>query len=101
MDVVFEALVKNTDNDDWLIELKDTVDGRVEVCADLKEFEIKIQEMGEDYGGRIDEVKWLSDDNLSPQNMQKVRVAMMEYHEKYKDQLDEPKEEGQTQEEIK
>jgi len=87
--VVFEALVKNNENGSWFIELKDTVDGRVEVCSDLKAFEIKIQEMGDIYGGHIDEVKWLSHESLSPENMQEVRVAMMEYHEKYKDQLDE------------
>jgi hypothetical protein len=91
MDIVFEALVKNSDNGAWFIELKDTFSGSVEICEDLKVFEQKIQDMGENYGGRIDEVKWLSDDNLSPENMQKVRVAMMEYHEKYKDQLSEEK----------
>ncbi len=93
MSVVFEALVKNDKNGDWFIELKDTVDGRVEICSNLEVFEKVIQQMGEDYGGRIDEVKWISDESLSPQNEQKLRVAMMEYHEKYKDQLDENKEE--------
>ncbi len=88
MNVVFEALVKNSDNGDWFIELKDTVDGRIAVCKDLNEFEKKIEELGNDYGGRVDEVKWISHENLSPQNEQKLRVAMMEYHEKYKDQLD-------------
>lgn len=88
MAVVFEALVKNNDDGGWFIELKDTVDGRVVTCKGLKEFEIKIQELAEDYGGRVDEVKWISHESLSPENMQKVRVGMMEYHEKYKDQLD-------------
>jgi len=92
MSVVFEAIVKNSDDGGWFIELKDTVDGRVVICSDLKEFEAKIQELGEDYGGRIDEVKWISDENLSPQNEQKLRVGMMEYHEKYKDQLDKEEE---------
>jgi len=86
--VVFEALVKNNKNGGWFIELKDTTDGRMVICNDLKEFEIKIQELGEDYGGRVDEVKWISHENLSPENEQKLRVGMMEYHEKYKDQLD-------------
>jgi len=91
--VVFEALVKNDKNDDWFIELKDTTDGRVVVCKNLKEFEVKIQELAEDYGGRVDEVNWISHESLSPQNEQKLRVAMMEYHEKYKDQLDSDEEE--------
>jgi len=93
MSVVFEALVKNSDDGDWFIELKDTVDDRMVVCKDLKEFEIKIQELSEDYGGKVDEVKWISHESLSPQNEQKLRVGMMEYHEKYKDQLDDKKEE--------
>ena len=93
MSVVFEALVKNDKDGDWFIELKDTVDGRVVVCKDLIEFEAKIQELGNDYGGRVDEVKWISHKDLTPENEQKLRVGMMEYHEKYKDQLEEKKEE--------
>lgn len=92
MDVVFEALVKNDASGGWLVELKDTVDGRVVVCKDLEEFEVKIQELGDDYGGRIDEVKWISHEDLKPENEQKLRVAMIKYHEKYKDQLDEKEE---------
>ena len=93
MAVVFEALVKNSKNGGWFIELKDTTDGRMVICKDLGEFEKKIQELGEDYGGRVDEVKWISHENLSPENEQKLRVGMMEYHEKYKDQLDNKEEE--------
>jgi hypothetical protein len=90
--VVFEALVKNSENGGWFIELKDTLDGKIELCSDLKVFEEKIQEMGSTYGGHIDEVKWISHESLSPENMQEVRVAMMEYHEKYKDELDQKEE---------
>ncbi len=86
--VIFEAVVKNDKDGGWFIELKDTLDGRVEICQDLKIFEEKIQQMGEEYGGRIDEVKWISHESLTPQNEQKVRVAMMEYYEKYKDQIE-------------
>ena len=92
MAVVFQATIKMNSNLEWYVELKDTVDGRMEICKDLKEFEVKIQELGNDYGGRVDEVKWISHESLSPENMQKVRVGMMEYHEKYKDQLDEKEE---------
>lgn len=92
MSVVFEALVKNSSDDGWFIELKDTVDDRVVICKDLKEFETKIQELSEDYGGKVDEVKWISHESLTPPNEQKLRVAMMEYHEKYKDQISDEKE---------
>jgi DNA-directed RNA polymerase specialized sigma54-like protein len=88
MRVIFEATVKNNESGGWTIELKDTVMQRVVICQDLNEFESKIQEMGEEYGGQIDEVKWISDKSLSPQNMQEVRVSMIEFHEKYKDELD-------------
>ena len=92
MNVIFEALVKNDKDGGWFIELKDTVDDRVVICKNLSEFEQKIQELGNDYGGRVDEVKWISHESLSPENEQKLRVGMMEYHEKYKDQLDEKEE---------
>ena len=92
MSVVFEALVKNDKDGGWFIELKDTISKKIEICENLKVFEEKIQLLGEDYGGRVDEVKWISHENLNPENMQKVRVAMMEYHEKYKEQLDDKKE---------
>ena len=92
MAVVFEALVKNNKDGGWFIELKDTVDNRMVVCKDLKEFETNIQELGNDYGGRVDEVTWISHESLTPENEQKLRVGMMEYHEKYKDQLDDKKE---------
>lgn len=92
MSVIFEATVKNNENGGWYVELKDTLIQRIEMCQDLNEFESKIQEMGEEYGGQIDEVKWISDKSLSPQNMQEVRVAMMQFHEKYKDELDKKEE---------
>ena len=92
MSVIFESTVKTGKDGGWYIELKDTVQEKIEICKDLKEFEQKIQEMGNDYGGRIDEVKWLNQEGLSPAHMQEVRVAMMEYHEKYKDELDQQEE---------
>ena len=93
MSVIFEALVKNSEDGGWFIELKDTTDDRMVICKDLSEFEKKIQELGDDYGGRVDEVNRISHESQSPQNEQKLRVGMMEYHEKYKDQLDDKKEE--------
>lgn len=90
--IVFEATVQNNENGGWFIELKDTLNGRFIICADLKDFETKIQKLAEPYGGRVEEVKWLSGEGLKPESMQEVRIAMMEYHEKYKDQLDDKKE---------
>jgi len=86
MAVIFEALIKNDDMDGWYIELKDTVDGRVEVCKDLEEFEEKIEELGSDYGGHIDEVRWLKDDDLHPAAMDDLRIKMAEKRAKIEEE---------------
>ena len=78
MSVIFEATIKVDDTQNWYIELKDTVDDRVESCLSIDELELKIEEFGQDYGGHIDEVKWLKDDDVSPQIMDSVRAKMME-----------------------
>ncbi len=86
--IIFEALVKNSEDGGWFIELKDTTDNRMLICKSLEEFEVQIQKLAEDYGGRVDEVTWISHESLTPENEQKLRVGMMEYHEKYKEELD-------------
>ena len=90
MAVVFEARVKIDDTEKWFIEVKDTVDGRVEVCLDLDEFETKVEELGSDYGGRIDEVKWLKDDDVLPHVMDDLRAQMAQKREKLEEDRDEP-----------
>ena len=84
--VVFEATIKNDGAGGWFIELKDTTDGRVEVCTDLDEFEEKIEMMGDDYGGHIDEVKWLKDDDLHPAAMDEIRALMAEKRAKIEEE---------------
>jgi hypothetical protein len=79
MSVVFEATIKMNDNLQWYIELKDTVDGRVEECKDLDEFSKNIEKLGDDYGGHVDEVKWLKDDNVPEQVIDEMRVKMAEH----------------------
>ena len=79
MAVVFQATIKMNSNLEWYIELKDTVDGRVEECQDVEEFAKKVEELGDDYGGRIDEVKWLKDENVPEQVMDELRVKMAEH----------------------
>ncbi len=78
MAVIFEATIKNDGMDGWFIELKDTTDGRVEICKDLDEFEEKIELLGDDYGGHVDEVKWLKDEDLHPHAMDEIRIKMAE-----------------------
>ncbi len=84
--VVFEATIKNDKAGGWFIELKDTTDGRVEICKDLDEFEEKIEQMGDDYGGHIDEVRWLKDDDLHPAAMDEIRALMAEKRAKIEEE---------------
>ncbi|NOQ31947.1 MAG: hypothetical protein GQ570_12565 [Helicobacteraceae bacterium] len=76
MGVVFESTIKMGENNEWYIELKDTVDARVEICISLEEYSEKVEELGKDYGGNIDEVKWLKDDNVPPHVMDEIREGM-------------------------
>ncbi len=76
MAVVFEAVIKINEDLNWFIELTDTVDGRVHNCLDVDEFSQKVEDFGGDYGGNIDEVKWSKDDNVSPQDMDELRMLM-------------------------
>ena len=82
MAVVFEATIKMDDTDGWYIQLKDTVDGRVESCLNIEELEKKIEEFGLDYGGYVDEVKWLKDDDVLPPVMDEIRLKMLEQRTK-------------------
>ncbi|WP_457745891.1 hypothetical protein [Sulfurimonas sp.] len=93
MAVVFTSTIKLDDSDKWFIELKDITDPddeRVEVCFDLEEYEKKIEELGADYGGHIDEVKWLKDDNVPPFVLDDIRVKMAEHRAKIEEELGEP-----------
>jgi hypothetical protein len=76
--VVFESTIKMVDGskEDWYIELKDTVDERVELCADLREYSKKVEELGGDYGGNIDEVIWMKDENVPLPVMDEIRFEM-------------------------
>ena len=84
--VIFEATIKNDKAGGWFIELKDTQDGRVEICKDLDEFEEKIEMLGDDYGGHIDEVRWLKDDDLHPAAMDQIRALMAEKRAKIEEE---------------
>ena len=76
MAVVFNAVIKIDEDAKWFIELTDTTDNRVEVCFDLDEFSQKVEELGSDYGGNIDEVKWSKDDNVPPHIIDEIRLEM-------------------------
>lgn len=81
MSVIFESVIKCNDLGFAYIELKDTVTHRIEICNDLEDFSKKIEELGSDYGGRIDEVKWSADDNVPQSEIDKIKLAMLKYQE--------------------
>jgi len=81
MAVVFEAKICANEDDTWYIELKDTVDGKIMLCNNLEDLETNIEKLGEDYGGHIDEVKWLKEENVSELIMDELRVKMAEHRE--------------------
>jgi len=94
MAVIFTSTIKLDENDKWFIELRDMTDSgeepRVEICFDLDEYETKIEEMGADYGGHIDEVKWQKDDNVPPHVLDEIRLKMAEQRAKIEEELGEP-----------
>lgn len=93
MAVVFSSTIKIDDEGKWYIEIEDANDEsdvRVEACFDLDEYEKKIEEMGQEYGGHIDEVKWLKDDAVSPVVMDEIRTKMAEHRAKIEEELGEP-----------
>ena len=83
MAVVFEAKIcVNDDRETWFIELKDTVDGKIMLCNTLAELETNVENLGEEYGGHVDEVKWTKEDNVPEIIMDEIRVKMAEHREK-------------------
>lgn len=92
MAVIFESTIKMAEgsNEDWYIELKDTVDGRVEICKDLNEYSKKVEELGADYGGNIDEVKWMKDNNVPLPVMDNIRFEMSRLQKEIEEETGKP-----------
>jgi len=91
--VIFTSTIKLNNEGKWFIELQDITDEddiRTEVCVDLDDYEKKIEDMGAEYGGHIDEVKWLKDDNVLPHILDEIRLKMAEQRAKIEEELGEP-----------
>ena len=89
MAVVFSSTIKIDDTGKWYIEIEDATDEndiRREVCFDLEEYEKMIEEMGSEYGGHIDEVKWFKDENVLPVVLDEIRMKMAEVREKIEEE---------------
>lgn len=77
MSAIFESTIKmlQDSREDWYIELRDIVDDKIEICADLQEYSKKIEELGAPHSGNI-EVKWSKDMNVPPYVMDTIRFEM-------------------------
>ena len=76
MRVTFQATIKVDETQNWYIELTDLLADKTQHCLTMEEFEIKIEEFSQGYGGHVDEIKWLKDDDVLPSMMDAVRVQM-------------------------
>lgn len=76
--------------EDWYIELKDTISSKIEICKDMQEYSKKIEELGAEYGGHIDEVRWSKDENVPVYIMDEVRFEMSKLQKELEDELGEP-----------
>ena len=79
MAVIINSTIKTNPLGRWYIELNDTTEeGHMEICLDVKEYAIKIEEIGAEYGGEID-VAWSAEDNVTDVQINEVRMQMNAY----------------------
>jgi len=80
MNGVIESVIKTSPMGRWYIELTDTMKEGEEpvVCVDIYEYAEKIEEMGKAYEGMI-EVIWSSDEDVTPEQINEVRMQMNAY----------------------
>lgn len=92
MSVIFESTIKMAPDsrEDWYIELKDTISGKTEICKDLQEYSKKVEELGADYGGHVDEVRWIKDESVPLHVMDVVRFEMSKLQRELEDEMGKP-----------
>ena len=79
MAVIIKSTIKSNPVGRWYIELKDTTEeDHMAICLDVNEYAIKIEEIGAEYGGDI-EVVWSAEDNVTPEQINEVRMQMNAY----------------------
>ena len=79
--VVIESVIKSNPLGRWYIELSDAMKEEGEdrvVCLDINEYAQKIETMGQEYGGDV-EVAWSSEENVTPEQINEVRMQIMAY----------------------
>ena len=77
---VIESTIKTSPLGRWYIELVDTMKDDVEpvICMDVFEYADKLEEMGKEYDGVVETI-WSSDDNVTPEQINEVRMQMNSY----------------------
>ncbi len=94
MSVIFETVIKSNPIGRWYLELRDTSEeDRVEICLDLEEYTMKIEDMGAEYGGDI-EVQWSAEDNVTKEQINEVRMAIIAYEQEQEKNQATPSEVG-------
>ena len=80
MAVIFESTIKTSPIGRWYIELVDTEkpDAEPVIVLDVYEYADKIEEMGKEYGDDV-EVIWSSDEGVTPEQINEVRMQMNAY----------------------
>ncbi len=87
MAVIFESVVKSNPIGKWYIEIRDTSEeDKREICLDIDEYAMKIEDMGAEYGGDV-EVVWSAEENVTQEQISEVRMQMMAYEEKLKKEI--------------
>ena len=81
MAVIINSTIKTNPVGRWYIELNDTTEeGHMEICLDINEYAMKIEEIGAGYGGDI-EVAWSAEDGVTDVQINEVRMQMNAYEE--------------------
>jgi hypothetical protein len=76
---MIESVIKTSPIGRWYIELTDTMkEDEPVICMDVYEYAEKIEEMGKEYDGVV-EVIWSSDDGVTPEQINEVRMQMNAY----------------------
>jgi len=86
MSVIINSTIKTNALGRWYIELNDTTEeGHMEICLDVNEYAVKIEKIGQEYGNDI-EVAWSSEDDVTPEQINEVRMQMNVYEEEREQQ---------------
>jgi len=96
--VIFESIIKSNPIGRWYIEIRDTSEGgERQICLDINEYATKIEDMGAEYGGNV-EVAWSQEENVTPVQINEVRMEMKAYEQKLKDEQENPAPSGASHE---